>query len=149
MKTFKFLCHVVAFLWLVSCSEHVSDASKGITSSGCKSSRAAEELLEHLTYEVKDGYLEIVLHNYVVSCDVTQMGMEKVLDGNLLTLTPRVLDGGYVNCVCPMDFVFPVQGLVAEHTYQCTVKGKSISPYSFKFVFRKGEKGNVNLYINE
>lgn len=146
MNAIKLLLCLLVTACFISCSDHVNDPRlDDITSSGCKSRANSSPLGEEesLHYEVKNGVLIITLYNYDVPCDLTQMGADLSIEKNKITLTPKELDGGHVNCYCPMDFTFPVAGLVSETTYQCVIKQKILS-VSFEFTFKEGVKGSID-----
>lgn len=150
MKTVKFLLLLLVTAHLISCSDHANDPRvKNITSSGCKSRSNSSTLEdpEGLSYEVKEGVLIITLYNYHAPCDLTKMGADISIEKDKIILTPKELDGGYVNCICPMDFTFPVTGLVTGAAYQCTINQKDL-PISFEFTFKEGAKGMINPYEN-
>lgn len=149
MRILRLLFCLLLVANFISCSDNEDVRTQSITSSGCKShlNRSVTGRSEYLTYEVKSGVLIISLHNYLMHCDLTQMGAEISNENNKIVLTPKPLDGGAVNCVCPMDFTFPVAGLVSGDTYQCVVDVNYLF-YSFEFICKEGEKGTINLYEN-
>lgn len=145
MKAIKLLFCLLVTANFIACSDNDSDPRiKGITLSGCKdgSANSRAEVKTSMNYEVKEGILIISLYDYYVTCDVTQMGADLSIEDDRIVLTPKMLDGGLVNCVCPMDFTFPITGLTVGKTYQCVINAGFL-PYSFEFTFKEGVKGSA------
>lgn len=152
MKHFNLLICLLALLGFVACSDDGQVARSEIipvSDANCKThmdntTRSEDFYPDSLVYEVRNNQLEIAVINQWVPCDLTKIQYEVSREANNhLTLTVRLLDGGAVNCMCPMDFSYTIDHLVAEETYHCDVVSNGFEGYSFDFTLTEGAKGTV------
>ncbi len=127
--------------------------SRSTSLSECKdelSSRADAFPTEYLTYRVKGNVLEIMFHNFLAPCDMTKMDVEVAKTDDQLVFTTNMLDGGAVNCICPIDFNFSVEGLTTGKTYSCIFKNGNYSKWlPFELTMKEGAEGTIELKYKE
>lgn len=151
MENFKLFICPLALLGFVACSDDgqvVRSEIIPVSDANCKTHmdntiHSDDFYPDSLVYEVRNNQLEIAVINQWVPCDLTKIQYEVSREANNhLTLTVRLLDGGAVNCMCPMDFNYSIGNLTAGETYHCEVHDRS-TVYTFDFTFTDGAKGTI------
>ena len=134
-----------------ACDDEDSPKRSEVMSAQCQdeSLRGFEEG-DSLTYTVEGNTIGIAIRNLQRPCDLTKFQyLLEQKEGNRIVLTIEELDGGAVNCICPMNFDYSVGNLTSGETYYYEVRVKAYStqteftPYTFSFICTEKATGTV------
>ena len=145
MKTKNWLWLIIAVFGLsfYACSDSNNGVRIGNVSYFFKDTESNSAIgNQSVTYEVKDGILNITITNYLMNGAAEGIDVKIQYGGlkNEFTLIPYDLGMPFSSSLRPIDITTTVAGLEYGETYQCTLEHMDLS---FSFTCKNGVKGTV------